>query len=69
MHLFAATQQREKYKKDRDQLRYMLENCRPDLLLILYWDFNFESWFKVSYDVDTFSWDIEDKKSIFVILI
>jgi hypothetical protein len=62
MHLFAATKQFDKYKEDQDQLRYMLENCKPDLLLVLYWDFNFGAWLEKNYGV---SWKINDAENHF----
>jgi hypothetical protein len=62
MHLFAATGQFDKYREDQDQLRYMLENCKPDLFLLLRWDFNFGAWLKKNYDV---TWEIDDSENHF----
>jgi hypothetical protein len=64
MHLFAATGQFDKYKENQDQLRYMLENCSPELLLILCWDINFGAWLGRNYGV-TWKKDSNDRENHF----
>jgi hypothetical protein len=59
MHLFSAA---DKYNAENDQLRYMLETCNPEMLLILYWDFNMGVWLEKSYNI---SWEIKDSENHF----
>jgi hypothetical protein len=59
MHLFAP---QKEYDPSKDQLRYMLETCRPEALLILYWDFKFGPWLKKNYNT---SWTIDDSSNHF----
>jgi hypothetical protein len=59
MHLFAAT---DKYNSGDDQLRYILESCNPEILLILYWDFNMGIWLEKNFNI---SWEIRDNKNHF----
>jgi hypothetical protein len=64
MHLFAMTGQFDKHKEYQDQLRYMLENCSPELLLILCWDINFGAWLERNYGV-TWEKDSDDRENYF----
>lgn len=59
MHLFVS---QEEYDPCKDQLRYMLETCRPEVLLILHWDFNFGTWLEKNYNT---TWIIADRKNYF----